>query len=219
MPDHRRRPRDGRLSLRRDRGWDLGRTPTYRELTAAVASAGLEPRRVRAWPTQDEIAGLYLQATIAADEYVLTHVPDLDEVVVRALVGTDDPARPGMGLVGSRPGDAPGAAPGHLNPLREARADGREAPQCRRRSAFLGDRLRFGLVRPFVRILVDDDQAERLPRRDADRRALLGRPRPHPRIQLRRMLDLARCARSASTLRPIVAVTSTRTVGWFDQKR
>ncbi len=72
-------------------GWDLGRVPTYRDLAAAVAVAGLEPRRIRAWPTQDEIAGLYLQATIAADEYVLTRAPDLGEVEIRDLVGTDDP--------------------------------------------------------------------------------------------------------------------------------
>lgn len=72
-------------------GWELGRIPSYRDLTAAVAGVGLEPRRVRAWPTQEEIAGLYQQVTIATDDYVATHTPDLDMVEIQAIVGTSRP--------------------------------------------------------------------------------------------------------------------------------
>jgi hypothetical protein len=72
-------------------GWELGRVPAYRDLTAAVAGAGLEPRRIRAWPTQEEIADLYRQVTIATDDYVMTHVPDLDGIEIQAIVGGTGP--------------------------------------------------------------------------------------------------------------------------------
>lgn len=68
-------------------GWEDGRIPTYRDLTFAVASAGLEPRRIRAWPTQEEIALLYREVTVAADEEIETESPDLDIDELREVVG------------------------------------------------------------------------------------------------------------------------------------
>lgn len=66
--------------------WEDGRVPGYRDLTAAVAGAGLEPRRIRAWPTREEIAALYTGATAASDEYLLAHAPTLDLEEVQATI-------------------------------------------------------------------------------------------------------------------------------------
>jgi len=71
--------------------WADERIPNYRDLTAAVAVAGLEPRRIRAWPTQEQIAGLYGEVTVAADEFLVRHSPDLDLVEVRELAGAATP--------------------------------------------------------------------------------------------------------------------------------
>ena len=72
-------------------GWADERIPNYRDLTAAVAVAGLEPRRIRAWPTQEQIAALYGEVTVAADEFLVRHSPDLDLVEVRELAGSGTP--------------------------------------------------------------------------------------------------------------------------------
>jgi hypothetical protein len=72
-------------------GWADERIPNYRDLTAAVAVAGLEPRRIRAWPTQEQIAALYGDVTVAADEFLERHSPDLDLVEVRELAGAGTP--------------------------------------------------------------------------------------------------------------------------------
>jgi hypothetical protein len=72
-------------------GWADERIPSYRDLTAAVAAAGLEPRRIRAWPTREEIAALYREVTVAADEYFAAQVPELELADVQALVGSSTP--------------------------------------------------------------------------------------------------------------------------------
>lgn len=72
-------------------GWAEGRIPTYRDLTMAVAAAGLEPRRIRAWPTREEIAGLYREVTLATDDFVATHAPDMDLPEIQGLVGLGGP--------------------------------------------------------------------------------------------------------------------------------
>ena len=48
---------------------------------------GLDPRRIRAWPTQDQIGRLYGEVTVAADEYVATEAPDLELAGVKDLAG------------------------------------------------------------------------------------------------------------------------------------
>ena len=71
--------------------WADERIPTYRDLTAAVAGSGLEPRRIRAWPTQDEIGALYSEATVAADEFLTAASPELGLVEVQDLAGAAAP--------------------------------------------------------------------------------------------------------------------------------
>jgi len=72
-------------------GWEGGRVPGYRELTAAVSGAGLEPKRIRAWPTQDDISRAYAEVTVAGDDFLVTRAPELDLETVTALVGRDVP--------------------------------------------------------------------------------------------------------------------------------
>jgi hypothetical protein len=68
-------------------GWADGRIPGYRDLSAAVAAAGLEPRRIRHWPTQEAIALLYREVTVAADEDLAAQSPNLDLDEVQELAG------------------------------------------------------------------------------------------------------------------------------------
>lgn len=72
-------------------GWADERIPSYRDLTAAVAVAGMEPRRIRAWPTQEQISALYREVTVAADEYLARRSPELDLLEVQELAGADAP--------------------------------------------------------------------------------------------------------------------------------
>jgi hypothetical protein len=74
-------------------GWEDGRVPGYRELTAAVATAGLEPRRIRHWPTQDELAHAYANVTVAPDDYLAAHAPSMSLESMQALVGLDGTGR------------------------------------------------------------------------------------------------------------------------------
>ncbi len=69
-------------------GWEDERIPSYRDLATAVAGAGLEPRRIRAWPTQDEIAALYREVTAAADEFFARQAPEFELDEVRELAGS-----------------------------------------------------------------------------------------------------------------------------------
>jgi hypothetical protein len=72
-------------------GWADGRVPSYRDLAAAVAAAGLEPRRIRAWPTTDEIAALCREVTVAADDFIAAQAPELELEQVRALIPAGSP--------------------------------------------------------------------------------------------------------------------------------
>ena len=74
-------------------GWADNRVPTYRDMTIAVAGAGLEPRRIRAWPTQEEINDLYLEVTAAPDTFVAMEAPNLDLEELHELVGFGDTDR------------------------------------------------------------------------------------------------------------------------------
>ncbi|MEW5990278.1 MAG: hypothetical protein AB1736_02890 [Chloroflexota bacterium] len=72
-------------------GWADERVPAYRDLAAAVAEAGFEPRRIRAWPTQEQIGTLFRDVTVAADDYLVRRSPELDLMEVRELAGRDVP--------------------------------------------------------------------------------------------------------------------------------
>jgi hypothetical protein len=68
-------------------GWDDGRVPAYRDLTNAMADIGVEPRRIRAWPNQAEIAALFVGARPAPEELLPAAGPDYSAAAVQALLG------------------------------------------------------------------------------------------------------------------------------------
>jgi hypothetical protein len=51
-------------------GWVDDRMPSQRDLSLAVGYAGLDPMRVRHWPTETETAELLRDVTVAADEFL-----------------------------------------------------------------------------------------------------------------------------------------------------
>lgn len=58
-------------------GWVDGRTPSQRDLSLAVGYSGLDPMRIRHWPTEAEMAELYRDVTVAADEHLAAVAGDL----------------------------------------------------------------------------------------------------------------------------------------------
>jgi hypothetical protein len=51
-------------------GWADDRIPSQRDLSLAAGYAGLDPMRIRRWPSEAETADLYRDVTVAADEYI-----------------------------------------------------------------------------------------------------------------------------------------------------
>jgi hypothetical protein len=51
--------------------------PAPRDLSLAVGYAGLDRMRIRAWPREQDLPGLYSQATVAADEWLAHEAGDL----------------------------------------------------------------------------------------------------------------------------------------------
>jgi hypothetical protein len=51
-------------------GWADERVPSQRDLSLAVGYAGLDPMRIRHWPSESEMPDLLSGVTVAADEYV-----------------------------------------------------------------------------------------------------------------------------------------------------
>ncbi len=68
-------------------GWVDGRAPAYRDLTRALADVGVEPRRLRAWPNQSEIALLLVGARPAPDELLAAAGPDYTAEDMQTLLG------------------------------------------------------------------------------------------------------------------------------------
>jgi hypothetical protein len=50
--------------------WADDRLPTQRDLSLAVGYAGLDPMRIRQWPSEAEMADLLREVRVAADEYL-----------------------------------------------------------------------------------------------------------------------------------------------------
>ena len=187
-------------------GFADGRVPGQRELSLAIGYAGLDPMRIRIWPIGGGAAAP-LRRRRGRCRALRRRGSR------RADARRDDrPAgAPGRGAqrplerLGPRPPPSP--RPG-LTPA-PATPPGRPQPQPAPR-----------LVRPLVRIVVDHDDPERLGGRDADRLALLGRPRPGsaPRGRPGRRPGWRGSAarRSCGRASP---VTSTQAVGAFGQKR
>ena len=72
-------------------GWAESRIPAYRDLTQALADVGVEPRRIRAWPNQSEIATLFDGARPAPEELLAAAGPDYTAEDMQALVGEHAP--------------------------------------------------------------------------------------------------------------------------------
>ena len=53
------------------------RVPSQRDLSLAIGYAGLDPMRIRHWPTEREMPELYRDVTVAADEFIAGAAPDL----------------------------------------------------------------------------------------------------------------------------------------------
>ena len=70
-----------------DSAWADGRVPVYRDLTRALADVGVDPRRVRAWPNQSEIATLLVGARPAPDELLAAAGPDYSAIDMQTLLG------------------------------------------------------------------------------------------------------------------------------------
>ncbi len=51
-------------------GWLDERVPSQRDLSLALGYAGLDPMRIRHWPTETEMRELLREVRVAADEYV-----------------------------------------------------------------------------------------------------------------------------------------------------
>jgi hypothetical protein len=68
-------------------GWVENRVPAYRDLSTALADVGVEPRRVRAWPHQQDISQLYVGARPAPEELLAAAGPDYGATEMQALVG------------------------------------------------------------------------------------------------------------------------------------
>jgi hypothetical protein len=58
-------------------GFADGRVPAQRDLSLAVGYAGLDRMRIRNWPRESELAGLYAGAAVAADEWLADEAGDL----------------------------------------------------------------------------------------------------------------------------------------------
>jgi hypothetical protein len=68
-------------------GWVDSRVPVYRDLTRALADVGVEPRRLRAWPNQAEIASLFVGARPAPEELLAAAGPDYTAPSMQTLLG------------------------------------------------------------------------------------------------------------------------------------
>lgn len=58
-------------------GWLDDRLPSQRDLSLALGYAGLDPMRLRYWPTDTEVAGLFADVSVAADEHLAGSAGDL----------------------------------------------------------------------------------------------------------------------------------------------
>lgn len=63
------------------------RVPTQRVLSMAMGYAGLDPMRIRQWPTEAEMAALFSDLTVAADEHLAATAGDLSLPDLIALLG------------------------------------------------------------------------------------------------------------------------------------
>ena len=58
-------------------GWVDGRVPSQRDLSLALGYAGLDPMRIRQWPTESEMAELFRDVQVSATEHLAASAGDL----------------------------------------------------------------------------------------------------------------------------------------------
>ena len=68
-------------------GWVDERTPTQRELSLAFSYAGLDPMRVRQWPSEGQTRDLLAEVEVAADEYLAGVAGDLTLAEMVEMLG------------------------------------------------------------------------------------------------------------------------------------
>ncbi len=69
------------------RGWADERYPSQRDLSLALGYAGLDPMRMRRWPTEATMQDLFRDVTVAADEYLAEIAGDLTLAEMVAMLG------------------------------------------------------------------------------------------------------------------------------------
>jgi hypothetical protein len=68
-------------------GWTDERSPSQRDLSLALGYAGLDPMRIRVWPTAEETESLFRDVTVAADEYLAGIAGDLTLAEMVTMLG------------------------------------------------------------------------------------------------------------------------------------
>jgi hypothetical protein len=58
-------------------GWVDGRVPSQRDLSLALGYAGIDPMRIRHWPTETDIQDLYREVAVMADRHLASKAGDL----------------------------------------------------------------------------------------------------------------------------------------------
>jgi hypothetical protein len=67
--------------------WADGRQPSQRDLSLALGYAGLDPKRVRHWPSAEAIMDLFADVAVAADEHLASVAGDLTLAEMVAMLG------------------------------------------------------------------------------------------------------------------------------------
>jgi hypothetical protein len=68
-------------------GWMDGRYPSQRDLSLALGYAGIDPMRLRHWPSEEATTELFRNVTVAADEYLAGIAGDLTLAEMVAMLG------------------------------------------------------------------------------------------------------------------------------------
>jgi hypothetical protein len=68
-------------------GWADGRYPSQRDLSLALGYAGIDPMRLRHWPSEEATVDLFRDVTVAADEYLAGIAGDLTLAEMVAMLG------------------------------------------------------------------------------------------------------------------------------------
>ena len=68
-------------------GWTDGRQPSQRDLSLALGYAGLDPMRVRHWPSEEATGELFRDVAVAADEYLARIAGDLTLAEMVTMLG------------------------------------------------------------------------------------------------------------------------------------